>query len=326
MENSPNGYSNIINIADVPFIQDDQLLASSNDLVYGRAQCINFEQQQYSANYCIQPILDPVESVSETPNHLPVFEETFGNLASPLSSRNSCASMDAFEMTNSPTLANDLPLVSNLYEPCNLHNRLGVFTLPEKHALLPDENAPVQEACSGFAENSRVPDLSNSLDRPMDVNELLELIDMSLPPIRTSSSAFPLDGAPDIHFDVEDMKETERLLATFTDYNKIHIDEHLIDAATNTWSVDDQSFEIISVSTSPGSQAVDCNMDFDLQKERRRKNNEASRRSRAKRKDKFKACEEDVNRLEISNFQMKLFIERLDVVIDEAKDCLLLRT
>ncbi|VDN14672.1 unnamed protein product [Dibothriocephalus latus] len=160
----------------------------------------------------------------------------------------------------------------------------------------------------------------------MDVNELHELINMSLPPIENASSDFPSDGTPALHFDFEDIKETERLLATFTDYNIDHVDGQLVDAATNTFSADGQPLEMVSGSTTPRSQAVDCKMEFDVQKERRRKNNEASRRSRAKRKGKFKACEEDVNRLEISNLKLKLYLEYLDVAVQEAKDILLLRT
>ncbi|VDM20612.1 unnamed protein product [Hydatigera taeniaeformis] len=57
--------------------------------------------------------------------------------------------------------------------------------------------------------------------------------------------------------------------------------------------------------------------------ERRRKNNEASRKSRAQRKDRFLMDVREVEFLKIENQRLKDFLTELELVIKEANDTLI---
>lgn len=57
--------------------------------------------------------------------------------------------------------------------------------------------------------------------------------------------------------------------------------------------------------------------------ERRRKNNEASRKSRAQRKDRFLMDVREVEFLKIENQRLKDFLNELELVIKEANDTLI---
>nr|VZH96715.1 unnamed protein product [Spirometra erinaceieuropaei] len=333
IENSSNGRSDNKDLTEESLVHNNQQSAGLNELVFGRAQCINFERQHATETHCNPPAILPLGSLSEITDHLPVFDETFVNLYSSLSSFNSCASEDTYKGSDRLTLPDELLLKPNLYETCDQNNYLDLSFLPDESALFLDDNTPAQETYSAVDEINGFPDLSTSLDHAVDVNELLELIDTSLPTPQDPVSDFALesfintdtDSLPEIDFDMEDMKETERVLQSFADYEEVYARGRLVEAATNTSSTDNQPIEMTSGCATPHSRAVVCNMDTDREKERRQKNNEASRRSRAKRKNRFKACEEKVDRLEMANLELKFYIERLDVAIQEAKDMLLLR-
>uniref|UniRef100_A0A0X3PKC3 Uncharacterized protein n=2 Tax=Schistocephalus solidus TaxID=70667 RepID=A0A0X3PKC3_SCHSO len=212
-ENSPKGRSHGINLA--AFVHDNQLPACSNGPVFGTAQCINLEQQQYSENHYIPPAHLPFGSVSKIAKHLPLFEETFVNLHSSLPACNSCASMDNFEVSDGPVTSEDLLLRSGLPEPCDLNSCEDLSLLPEESVHLLEDITLAQESYPASDEVDGFSDLSASLDQAMDVNEVLELIDLSLPPFQ-SSSDFPLETL--LSFDMEDMKETELGLESFTDF------------------------------------------------------------------------------------------------------------
>lgn len=62
-----------------------------------------------------------------------------------------------------------------------------------------------------------------------------------------------------------------------------------------------------------------CNLADDKEKDRRQRNNMASRKSRAMKKERFAAMQSEIDQLRVANRKLKAFVDELDSAIDEAK-------
>lgn len=62
-----------------------------------------------------------------------------------------------------------------------------------------------------------------------------------------------------------------------------------------------------------------CNFAEDREKDRRQRNNEASRKSRAMKKERFAAMQNEIDKLRVANRKLRAFVDELDSAIDEAK-------
>lgn len=66
-----------------------------------------------------------------------------------------------------------------------------------------------------------------------------------------------------------------------------------------------------------------CNFAEDKEKDRRQRNNIASRKSRAMKKERFAAMENEIDQLRAANRKLKAIVDELDLAIDEAKSIVL---
>ncbi|VDM35012.1 unnamed protein product [Hydatigera taeniaeformis] len=67
------------------------------------------------------------------------------------------------------------------------------------------------------------------------------------------------------------------------------------------------------------SSTTQCNFAEDREKDRRQRNNVASRKSRAMKKERFAAMQSEIDQLRVANRKLKEFVDELDSAIDEAK-------
>ncbi|KAL5110456.1 hypothetical protein TcWFU_005837 [Taenia crassiceps] len=67
------------------------------------------------------------------------------------------------------------------------------------------------------------------------------------------------------------------------------------------------------------SSTTQCNFAEDREKDRRQRNNVASRKSRAMKKERFAAMQSEIDQLRVANRKLKAFVDELDSAIDEAK-------
>ncbi|CDS42592.1 protocadherin 11 [Echinococcus multilocularis] len=67
------------------------------------------------------------------------------------------------------------------------------------------------------------------------------------------------------------------------------------------------------------SSTTQCNFAEDREKDRRQRNNVASRKSRAMKKERFAAMQSEIDKLRVANRKLKAFVDELDSVIDEAR-------
>ncbi|VDN98312.1 unnamed protein product [Rodentolepis nana] len=99
--------------------------------------------------------------------------------------------------------------------------------------------------------------------------------------------------------------------------------------------VDNQSTrqDVVMYSTSQASPLRDseslqcsttqCNFAEDREKDRRQRNNIASRKSRAMKKERFAAMQSEIDQLRAANQKLKAMVDELDLAIDEAKSIVL---
>uniref|UniRef100_A0A5K3EY77 BZIP domain-containing protein n=1 Tax=Mesocestoides corti TaxID=53468 RepID=A0A5K3EY77_MESCO len=74
------------------------------------------------------------------------------------------------------------------------------------------------------------------------------------------------------------------------------------------------------------SSTTQCNFAEEKEKDRRQRNNVASRKSRAMKKERFAAMQMEIEHLLITNRKLKTFIDEMDSAIDEAKAIVLTQT
>ena len=67
------------------------------------------------------------------------------------------------------------------------------------------------------------------------------------------------------------------------------------------------------------SSTTQCNFAEEREKDRRQRNNVASRKSRAMKKERFAAMQSEIDQLRVANRKLKAFVAELDSAIDEAK-------
>lgn len=154
--------------------------------------------------------------------------------------------------------------------------------------------------------------LSNTFYYPHNYNDITTTTDAEAMDADQSIIQEDLNGAQ-----VQDMvspHSIEEILSRNSDFvdefmNMVDCGLSLKSAATSSQM---KSAEVQSSTTQ-------CNFAEDREKDRRERNNVASRKSRAMKKERFAAMQSEIEQLRAANSKLKAFVDELDSAIDEAK-------
>ncbi|VUZ45331.1 unnamed protein product [Hymenolepis diminuta] len=149
------------------------------------------------------------------------------------------------------------------------------------------------------------------IDRPDTEEDFLTPI--TSPRIHNIFSCDSLDDNAD-NSDLEEIfSQQNQLIEQFVEIVDNQSTRHDIVTYTTSQASPVRDYESLQCST------TQCNFAEDREKDRRQRNNIASRKSRAMKKERFAAMQSEIDQLRAANRKLKAIVDELDSVIDEAK-------